>query len=294
MATERDLELLDDYLSNRLEGQEKKEFEKKLESDSALKGEYNLQQQLIEGIRSARIAELKTMMNQTVIPGSSTTSLVAKISLWAILTAVVGAGVYFLSTNSDKKDVSKEVTVNTSKETPALKQPEEKESTRAISTPQPQDKTEKEDVQTEKITSDPVTKNTESKQKQQASTPAKQPNLDPYDPTKEMDNTTDKPEAFEEATPDHIATSSIKVEIESNNKKLDFHYQFKEGKLFLYGSFEKDLYEILEFFNNNKRTVFLYYNSNFYLLDETQVKPAPLKAITDQALIQKLREYRGK
>jgi hypothetical protein len=91
-----------------------------------------------------------------------------------------------------------------------------------------------------------------------------------------------------------VSNSSMQVETDNANKKFDFHYAFSDNKLLLYGSFGKDLYTILEFFNNNKRTVFLHYNSNYYLLDESVEKPTPLKALNDPVLIQKLREYKGK
>jgi hypothetical protein len=85
---------------------------------------------------------------------------------------------------------------------------------------------------------------------------------------------------------------SIAVEIDTKNKKYDFHYQFKDGKLFLYGPFENDLYEILEFFSDDKRTMFLFYQENFYLLKDDNEKLKPLGAIQDPSLIKKLKDYR--
>ena len=52
-------------------------------------------------------------------------------------------------------------------------------------------------------------------------------------------------------------------------------------------------YEILEFFADNKNnTVVLYYKDGYYLLREDADKVTPLKAITDPALLNKLKEYR--
>jgi hypothetical protein len=89
-----------------------------------------------------------------------------------------------------------------------------------------------------------------------------------------------------------FVTSSIEVETEANNRKYNFHYLFRNGKLILYGSFEENLYEILEFIAKEKRTVFLYYKSNYYLLDVKKDTPTELVAIRDPKLIQKLKEHR--
>jgi hypothetical protein len=76
------------------------------------------------------------------------------------------------------------------------------------------------------------------------------------------------------------------------DKKYNFHYQFKDDKLYLYGSFEKNLYEIMEFFSGNKRTMFLFYKDNYYLLNEEDQTVKALAPIKDQALLEKLRDYR--
>ena len=97
MASERDFELLDEYISNRLTEQDKANFEKKLEVDGDLKSEFVLQQRVVEGIRTARAVELKSMLSN--IPMSSIpsdgTSLLAKVGLWVAAAGLVGTGAYF-------------------------------------------------------------------------------------------------------------------------------------------------------------------------------------------------------
>src|SRR5688500_18255936 len=99
MASERELELLDDYISNRLNAQEKNAFEQRLEADPELKGEFQLQNKIAQGIRTARAAELKSMLG--AIPttgltgGEGPLSLPAKVGLWVGAAAIIGTGVYF-------------------------------------------------------------------------------------------------------------------------------------------------------------------------------------------------------
>jgi hypothetical protein len=116
--------------------------------------------------------------------------------------------------------------------------------------------------------------------------------IEVYDPSKELEeNNTDQVNEELNHSQESI-TPSVVVEIDSDNKKYNFHYQFKDGKLLLYGPFEKDVYEIMEFFNGEKRTLFLYYNEHYYLLKDNSTSLKPLNAIQDAELLNKLREYR--
>jgi hypothetical protein len=50
----------------------------------------------------------------------------------------------------------------------------------------------------------------------------------------------------------------------------------------------------MEFFSDEKRTAFLYYKENYYLLEEKDFTIRPLTPIADPALLKKLKEYRSK
>lgn len=300
MATDRDLELLDDYLSDKLEGVEKAEFEARLEADASLRNEMSIQRELISGLKSARVAELKSMLNQAVIPPASGTSTVAKFTAWLVAAAVVGLGSYYLWQQSEEPAIQDESAVVTED---AGVQVEEQTDLSTEATPDVLKSQEDEAAaieadQTDELAADRA--QTEQSvpdnraETPQQSSPVIQPDVTPYDPTKEPEAGNGRPEPIKELGDIHASGSSIAVEVVDTGRKNDFHYQFKEGKLFLLGSFERDLYEIMEFFNDNKRTVFLYYNSGFYLLDESKVEPTPLDAITDTELLKKLRNYREK
>ena len=97
MASERDLELVDQYLGNRLTSQEKSVFEKRLETDTELRNEFSLQQKVVESVRKARVAQLKNLLNDiplASIPAEGT-SIVAKLGLWVVAAVVIGTGLYF-------------------------------------------------------------------------------------------------------------------------------------------------------------------------------------------------------
>lgn len=294
MASEKDLELLDQYVSNRLTAQDRTAFEKKLASDASLKSEYNIQQKVVEKIREARVKELKTMFNS--IPASSleagSTSIVGQVVLWVAVVGAIGSGVYFYLNREDaaqdqplakQEEVTTEVpqAVEPSQETPKQEGPAATEDHKSSETVTPQPETKKEDIKTPEVS-----------EEAKAEEPKGPAPLDVFDPSEETESPIAKPEdKVTESTP--LNKSSIVVEIDANNKKYNFHYQFKNGKLYLYGTFEKNLYEIMEFFSGNKRTVFLFYKDSYYLLSEENDIIKPLAPINDPNLLKKLKDYRG-
>jgi hypothetical protein len=293
MASEKDFELLDQYVSNRLAAQERTAFEKKLAEDSSLRQEFQIQQAVVKKIREARVSELKTMFNSVPTTALETggTSVGSQIALWAGVATVVGAGVYFYLTSdsgktpqnvSQQDQVTNEVPQATEPaQTPATDEPtDNKPSEQAVTPP----------AKSQEESSEPAQSPTEPGADDEAKGPAP---IDVFDPSEEDKQSTDSkiPEVASGSTPLH--KSSIAVELDSNNKRYDFHYQFKNGKLFLYGMFEKNLYEIMEFFSDNKRTVFLFYKDNYYLLNEDNDTVKPLTPISDPTLLKKLKDYRG-
>jgi hypothetical protein len=298
MASEKDLELLDQYVSNRLTGQERTAFENKLASDTSLKNEFQIQERVVAKIREARVKELKTMFNS--IPASELetggTSVITQVALWLALAGAIGLGVYFYldsQGNDVRPDLSKqEQAENGAPQSadPQHEQPQREEGAAATQDDKP--------AAEEEITAPSETKEDqevaqapELKTDEQPKGPAP---IDVFDPTEETKEPGERrnPSGVSEATP--LTKSSIVVETDNSNKKYDFHYQFKEGKLFLYGTFEKNLYEIMEFFSDNKRTVFLFYKDNYYLLNEDNDAVKPLSPINDPTLLKKLKDYRGK
>lgn len=299
MASERDLELLDQYVSNRLTDADKIAFEQKLQSDASLKNEFGIQRRVVEKLRDARVKELKTMFNNVPVAELETagTSVGTQVALWVAVVGAIGTGVYFYLNNDERS------------ETPAISQQEEvvNEAPPAI------EPTPERSKQNNPIAADESSKNVaeESDVKsndneikpiepvapnglQEDGEPEAPAKLDVFDPSEESDNSTGSTPDVKiqrESTP--LNKSSILVELDNTNKKYSFHYQFKNGKLYLYGALEKNLYEIMEFFSDNKRTVFLFYKDSYYLLNEADESIKPLAPINDPALLKKLKDYRG-
>jgi hypothetical protein len=295
MASEKDFEILDEYAGNRLNPQDRAAFEKQLESDAELKNELSLQREIIEGVKTARKAELKNMLNNVPISSipSEGMSIAAKIGLWVIVAGLVSTGLYFYISQEDKTAVQPAITNDINEQNTDNKVVDDsKPAAEANQAEQPSEET---PVQSQpKVTEKQAVESPAPK----ASTPAtaeEQPAVEPstldvFDPSQDAESA--EQAATEEIGPKVSTKSSIAVETEVD-KRYNFHYQFRDSKLFLYGSFEKNFYEIMEFFSNNKRTMFLYYKDNYYLLSDADQKVKPLKPINDAALLKKLRDYRG-
>ncbi|MGC3945079.1 MAG: hypothetical protein QM762_11290 [Chryseolinea sp.] len=296
MASEREMELLDDYLRNKLSSQDKSAFEELLKNNSALQKELRVQQQVVNSLRSARVAELKQMLNNvpiTAIPAESTgSSLVAKVAAWVVIAGLVGGGLYVYYQSED------EPAQNISADSPALSPttvPGDVQTTPSDRIEPPVEQSDAtENASSENVKPEVSNNNAASSTKATDSVAPAARNV--FEPGEEVKaNESAVASDSNKGTAGVVSTPSIAIEagINGNNGKYNFHYQFKDNKLFLYGVFEKNLYELMEFFSNNKRTLFLYYKDNYYLLNEDDNKIKRLTPISDQALVKKLKDYRS-
>jgi cytoskeletal protein RodZ len=284
MASEKDLELLDQYLGSRLNAQDKAAFEKQLETDADLKNEFTFQQKVVDGVRKARVSELKKLLNDIPVSSipSEGTSLLSKVGLFVLGTALVGTALYFYLNQEDKSITQPSGTETVTAREPAI--------TEAVTGEEPPKEelveSKPEEPQKTKSTKTPAKAPVVEKSKEEPVAPSP---LDVFDPTEESAKTdgveSDGNSGKESKTP------SILVETVTD-KKYTFHYQFKDNKLYLYGAFEKNLYEIMEFFSDNKMTMFLFYKDNYFLLNEEDERVRALAPIKDTTLLQKLKDYR--
>ena len=281
-------ELIDDYLTNRLTGEGKIAFEKQVEADPSLKADLQLQKVILESVKKARAAELKTMLQYVPVGGSTG---IAQFSVMKMAAGIIGAGLllaalnyYFSNTGDNGPNMSTSMEDSIKKVNPNDFEPLE----------EPLERTPKEEKKVEQQTKSetkPSVKPTESPVKD--ATHAIKPKMDLVDPTKGMVEGDSRPLVSQQTAKTPMSISHIKVDVLPDDKKYSFHYEFSGGKLLLYGAFDKSLYEILEI-NGEAKSVFMFYQGQYYLLDEKQTKAAPLQPITDPELISKLKEYRGR
>ena len=270
-------DLIDDYVANRLSENERTEFGQGMNADPALKLETERQSLIVEGIRKARATELKMMLNNVPIGGASLWSgwSVMKVAATMGVAGLIGTGLYFYMRDSDtvlQNVPSAEIPIDSlmpddSSDEPIIENRDgEGEEKKETITPQVR----------------------KAKPKKQDATATK---VEVVDPSEEM-LSSDKADEPSVTPKSGISVSTIKVERDSQNKQYSFHYQFWEGKLFLFGPFDEALYEILEV-NGENHALFLFFKDSFYLLDESKEDVMALAPITDRSVIRKLKEFRN-
>jgi len=283
-------ELIDDYLTNRLGEPDKVALEQQLRSDSTLRAEVDIQSQIIEGLKSARAADLKAMLNNVPVQSVPVEFSVLKIATGLIGTiAIISAAYFYFNGNSEPELQTPEPIED------SIKQDEEARLQESDDVAQIEEKTTNESVVEEgsvkeqkKIEKKPIISTPSDKA--DTPQPVGKPVIDVIDPSEDLT----------ESSPTRGSSSALKpiltlpkmnVEVDSSSKKYPFHYQFTSGKVVLFGSFDRSLYEIIEV-NGGSHSLFLFYKDNYYKLDDSRTDITALEVIRDKTLIQKLKEYR--
>jgi hypothetical protein len=284
-------ELIDEYLTGRLQGEDKVTFENQMANDPALKSEVELQKQIVDAIRKTRAAELKTMLNNVPVG----TTIQADFSILRMAAGLAGAGVlaaslyFYFKPEIHLEDASTDIL----KKTEQFQENNGKPNTGQ--TPEVGDSAASSGAKTEtplpKAANPKVTPNTTEVKPKEVQKPA----LQLTDPSGELDasdNENSNPATQSVGKTPTITTSQVVVDVDSSNKKYGFHYQFVNEKLMLFGTFDKSLYEVIEI-HGVDHSLFLYYRDQYYLLDQLQHEITKLTPIKDTALLSKLKEFRN-
>lgn len=284
MAAEKDFELVDDYLANRMPAEERAAFEQKIASEPTLQKEIALQQTIVASVRKARAAELKAMLNNVPVSPVGTTTLVSKVAIGIAVTALVGTTLYFTLSTDTKTESTPEI------QTPSTELPTAPPAEKPVESEQSPIAVAEENKETTKKTASTTKK---VRKKTQAPVVV-EPKLDVFDPTAEMEDAVNGAEGDLLSEDDEMVTgkSTILVDIDSTSRRHTFHYKLEQDQLTLYGPFERNLFELLEFFSEDKRTAFLYYKKSYYYIKEAD-KVTALVPVQDPALLNKLRKHRA-
>lgn len=277
-------ELIDNYLTNRLNEEDRKSFEQQMALDPALKADVELQRDIIQGLKAARIADLKAMLSKVPLSTPTLYFSPLRIAAGLIGAAVLATGLYYYydkNTTFNPNQISSSLV-------DSIRQKEQ--TTNEIQT----DSLLIELNQEEKNTKEAEVAKEKSKDQSLIENSGEQkPSLDLLDPTEDLEETeiTSEQTHSGKAT---IAVAKIDVSVNSTERRFKSHYQFSNGKLLLYGNFDSSLYEIIEVNGQNSRSLFLFSNNSYFILDETKKEITLLKEISDPVLIQKLTKFRSK
>jgi hypothetical protein len=269
------IEQIDDFLSNQLSEAERAAFEQQMAGDSTLRSEVEMQRAIIEGIKNARVAELKAMLNKVPVAGGGASFNFSPIRLAAGIMAVgvITVAMYHYLKPETMRKAAADVVTQPEKQVQQLEVQEQPQA------PETAPIASEKDEQAQPKT----------RRQQRKAEPAQQPAIHAVDPSDELST----PDAERLPAPAEvsasIAVAKLDVVVDSSHKKFDRHYRFSDGKLLLYGNF-KDTYEILEV-HGASRSLFLVYQEQYYLLDEAKRTTTRLQPVAEGPLLNKLREF---
>jgi hypothetical protein len=282
---DKNINLIDDYLTGNLNQEQTLNFENNLTSDANLQSEVNFQKDVINSIKENRKNELKTRLNSINV-ASSTSSVWQKVAIAASTVIISGGIAMFVTTNDEANEVTKapiaeqnstieileDVTVTLPISIDELIILEERES-EEVSAPQGTQKSSPAPKQETVVNVDPL-----------FNTPSPNTTDNDIDIDHKLDidkgiNTTDV----------KIKEDGLKVYPE--NKKNRFHYKY-DGKTVLVqiAEYSEQSPAVLIDFPE-KKEVFLNYNGVFYQLDKSKTWDTLSKhVITNTNLIKTLKE----
>jgi hypothetical protein len=283
-------ELVSSYLENEMTEIERLEFENQLLNNPELRTEYNLQKDLINGIKQSRMAELKARLDNITIHTPVYQTIGYKAFLATSLSVIVGISAYFLISEKDalmasQVDLSQnEIIIEEEAvlpEAPKAIVPAASDQTTGLTIAEPRELVQEEEA--------PIA----------SAMPEK---AEPINPN------VIEPDVIEGFEEDEFTTEEINVEVQISelenvkeevestveiasveNRRNKFHYRFFENKLYLIGNFNDMPYEIIELNAKSGKSYFLFYNDSFYRLESEQLKPAPLQKIENDSLVNELR-----
>jgi hypothetical protein len=287
-------ELINAYFDNDLSDSEKKMFEERLTRDADLQQEYKFHEEIIEGIREVRKQSLKARLDKVQVGGSAGSSWTAgKITGLIGLVAVAGLAIYFFyPENSDVQPVQTEEVIvldDSTDNVSDLPADDQNNQPDEIITEISEEKPEENATET-KEHSEPVDKTETVEPEVKVSEENKNPVVAPsFEDPKKTDSNVSLPEG-EVTGKAMVATENLEVAVNNTNKRYEFHYALENKQLTLYGDFQNELYEILEFNTATMKSWFLSYGGSFYSLEQTNGKITSLEKVTDTALLNTLKE----
>lgn len=253
------------------------EFEQTLSTDPLLNKDFEFQQAIVEGIKTARMSELKASLNAIDVSGFTATSIWSAKTITATAVVVIGGiASYFMLNKVPDNDTApvliEESISNNEKE--IIPETSEKANAKQLEEIKV---TPKENIETTKnlVASTKESNKTTSLKEEDLAIRSSEvnDNFDDFDEDNLNHSTAPDNHMISKGEFEH---ATIDVVIDNNKKKYSFHYQVKDNTLFLFGNFDK-VYEVLEFKHGNNYDLFFLYDTKYYNIQESQSNIVPLE-----------------
>lgn len=276
-------ELIEDYLTGKLSEKQKLEFEAQLKSNPDLNKDLMLQKDIISSIKDARKAELKSMLNNVnVSSGNGMNYFPLQMAGAVLITSLLAVATYFYFSEGNQKTSDRSTIEET---TPS------------------NDGNSEQGLPTISNGKGSVNEETTVQQEEPAATQETVSESPEATSTEDGSGTTD---ATTDTTSDASSKSAIGTEtaegqpggsglnVETKkDRNHAFHYQYYEDKLFLYGDFKGNAYEIVKLPTPAGIRLYMSYDGRFYKMEKSR-KIKPFELVEDPELIEQLQKAKTK
>ena len=282
--SENKLDMIDDFLSGKLNSSDQSSFEDSLKNDTSLQDEVSLQKDIINSIKDVRKSELKARLNSLPTPTGLT-----NLQKFGVAAVTLSAGALLtlgLIQTTDNSLTTTSTEIEVVKETPApIIQKVE------VTTPSQKQNTEinaekKQPIAAEKETLETTTSSTEETIVS-PDLPSPSPGMYNIEDSEGVHHNTNVSPNNDLSNRVKESTSNYKTTVEHSSKK--FMYKYDGEHLTLIGDFSAKPYTVLETAKNGNKKLYLKYDNKFYGISESK-KAVNFNEIKNTELIIELKK----
>jgi hypothetical protein len=301
------------YLDGNFTSAEKAEFLEKLKMDPLLESEYHFQKDIVDALKEYRKTELKNRLNAISVGGAvSYTSFnygAMKIAASVILASMASIGIYWYM-NDEKPPHEDFLVVNSplllsepNNSFDLLKPEESFNEAEMVSGLEEAVAVEEMEAVEETSGAAGVVTAGSSMSSGKAETKSvdfnytAKPKHTPVVVQPDVISEFDDVELSQQSRTSNVHSdifvasenkfSDVEVETKTSNR-YNFHYQFQDNKLFLFGDFTDMPYEIIDLKSSANNSLYLFYRQTYYSLKPTKSRIIPLEPIKSPKLIKEL------
>lgn len=296
-------ERIGSYLEGSMSPDEMMAFENQLHTDPLLKSEFELQQDIVGSLKDFRKSQLKARLDRVPVSMGPTALVGVKAAAVIVLSGIIGLGtyLYFNNTNDGNMLTVQEELVEEAAVEEIFSNPEifTEPATETLESEVPEvveSAAEPQKVASRASSDHHEIADVAKKSETPKETPKKEEITQPVvnspqvmDPQMEEGISEEDLEIPSPALAQKELVNNPMVEIETGKKEEGlFHYQYYSGKLYLYGDFRENPYEILELNSANGKRLYMFYNDKYYQILDNQMDITPLEVLLDHEIIGKL------
>ncbi len=294
MSETNHFRLIEAYFDGSIKPEQKVMLENKIQTDPLLKAEFELQKNIINGISQVRTQQLKARLSAIDMSGAG--NMVGSGAKWlagtlAVATLFSSLLYWSMTDNSSIQPLNIELSDKTEWGNNLI-------GNAPVAVQKPADEamvsTEESNVSKESNTRLTEAKTTinrnklnnkedkSAKAKPQSLITFQDENIFRLSEEKEFNKTSD-------ADINRSFVEETEIEFhEELNLKGEYHYKYYNNKLYLYGDFNNEPYEIIELHSNGQKQLFLSYQENIYIIKNNVTTMSSLEKVEDEMLILEL------